>query len=403
MNNKLKTLLEKIITKASETNGSEPFQSYKWMSYPEYQKIIQNLEATNEGKMFDDQLQSLGNDGRVVSVRDLATWLVIRSSEVSAEQAISELYNYCKSKEVEVYAVMLLSGLHIQDDDCDGFEFCNGVKLIKGTSAPNRNFAQQIWNGQMGSDGFSFQRIDGVLIAPYKQEIVHESTIVDEKKAKPPRGINENIPVRELKDAQLCMVLARSIKYGIQTIANGTITPDHLPFIGSISGWSVHNTSKPAPLSPEIIRIQLNQANNILGTFKDLDSDFKEQLTLSIDRLNGFGSGAGWVDKFIDLRVCLESIFLSDDVKTETTRTLSLRAAKFLGNDLNEREHIRKIVADAYAATSTAIHTGKLATKTKRDREKNEATDGAAKYAKQAILKLVEHGPVDKWEAIELS
>ena len=74
---------------------------------------------------------------------------------------------------------------------------------------------------------------------------------------------------------------------------------------------------------------------------------------------------------------------------------MSLRAALFLGDTLDEKKKIMKLVKAAYDVTSTAVHTGKLPSK------KVDLLPQAASIAKQAIIKLINEGAVD-WKNIEL-
>ena len=97
--------------------------------------------------------------------------------------------------------------------------------------------------------------------------------------------------------------------------------------------------------------------------------------------LNGYYSCSSMVDRAIDLRVCLESIFLTDGNKEQLRYSLALRAAQFLSIDASEKVHINKFLKTAYHVASTAVHNGKMpSTNVKSLKE-------AAKYAKDACPK----------------
>lgn len=388
---KIQKILGEIVKKSPK---SQENSANYWLSSSEWTELLGTLESDKRYSVFENHLQYLGNGGSQVSIFYLADWLVRRSLNIGVDDAVSELEDYLNTSEVTVHQTMLLANV-LLDDSCNGFKFCNGVKIIEGSEIPNSRVSKSISTTKFGL-ALPLPRIGAILIRGYQQKIVHVPNTINETKAPIERDIIESIN-NDLFDTKACLVLGRSGDYDIQSIAVGTVAPDSAPFIQSVSGWSLQ-PQRRSNLAPELIKFDVSRANKILKKFKDLDTDFKTQLKLSIERLNGYYSGSSWVDKEIDLRVCLESIFLSDNDQNELRKTLSIRAALFLGTNLEEKKQIQATMKTAYDVTSKSIHTGKVSFNKKKDKE----VPIAAKYAKQAIIKLIEKGPIN-WRKLELS
>jgi len=139
----------------------------------------------------------------------------------------------------------------------------------------------------------------------------------------------------------------------------------------------------------------MNTANEILKRFHKLDEKNRTKVLSQVERLNGYSSGASMVDKSIDLRICIESIFLDDGNKEQLRYTLSLRAALFLSEDIDERKDIVSKMKKAYDVTSTAVHTGRMPSKNV------ELLPEVAGLARKAILKIIEIGDIN-WQEVEL-
>jgi hypothetical protein len=139
----------------------------------------------------------------------------------------------------------------------------------------------------------------------------------------------------------------------------------------------------------------MNNANELIKKLKKLEPDLKQKILSIIERLNGYSSCASMVEKSVDLRICLESIFLDDGNKEQLRYTLSLRAALFLGENLEERKDIMSKMKKAYDVTSTAVHTGKMPSRNV------ELLPEIAGLARKSILKLIEAGGIN-WQELEL-
>ena len=119
-------------------------------------------------------------------------------------------------------------------------------------------------------------------------------------------------------------------------------------------------------------------------------------------------------DRFIDLRIAIESLYLHDFVD-EQSGELSFRSALFgawhLGSDFEERKRIRKTLRDAYSKASRVVHTGELAKpRAKRTHQRAEnqrrkdskLLSEAQDVIRRGLLAVIVDGQPQNWGDIVL-
>ena len=97
------------------------------------------------------------------------------------------------------------------------------------------------------------------------------------------------------------------------------------------------------------------------------------------------------VDKFIDLRIALESLYLQDFLNEQSQEMrfrLALFGAWHLGVDFEERKKIRRKLRDAYDTASGAVHGGDL----KKKLATQELLSDAQDLCRRGILKMLAEG-----------
>lgn len=106
-------------------------------------------------------------------------------------------------------------------------------------------------------------------------------------------------------------------------------------------------------------------------------------------------------DRYIDLRIALESLYLQDfpdDRSQEMRFRLALFAAWHLGDDLSERREIRKRTRQAYNTASGAVHAGQI----EFNEENENLLRDAQALCRRGILKLLERGQPADWSDLIL-
>ena len=103
-------------------------------------------------------------------------------------------------------------------------------------------------------------------------------------------------------------------------------------------------------------------------------------------------------DQFIDLRIALESLYLSWGDNAELSFRLALSGAWHLGNNLEDRRKIYKTLRDAYSQGSAAVHPRDLVV----SQSNRELLSDAQAICRRGILKMLEGGPPQDWRDLLL-
>ncbi len=101
-------------------------------------------------------------------------------------------------------------------------------------------------------------------------------------------------------------------------------------------------------------------------------------------------------DRFIEMRIALESLYLQDfsgEQSQEMRFRLALFAAWHLGANLSERREIRPRIREAYDMASRAVHAGHV----EFNEEHQSLLRDAQDLCRRGILKLLEHGQPEDW------
>ena len=169
----------------------------------------------------------------------------------------------------------------------------------------------------------------------------------------------------------------------------GTDRPKPMPWKGMSSGVgpteiTLHDDAIPDSVDP----------GEVDSTIEALLCANKK-LKIAVDRWRrSMVADAELEDRYIDLRIALEAIYLKDfanERSQEMRFRLALCGAWHLGADFEERCSIRKALRDAYDTASKAVHEGELPNAAR------PALSMAQNLCRRGILKLLREGPPDDW------
>ena len=165
--------------------------------------------------------------------------------------------------------------------------------------------------------------------------------------------------------------------------------------LGPGSGYSVQLDIGYVAPGPPILREQLDLADRLFTRRRDNaipPMDIPIQRWASSKRQTG-----SLADKFIDLRIVLESLFLRES-GPELGYRLAMHGAWYLGATPEERQRHFRTLRDVYSVASTAVHTG-----TVEPNEKNrQLLADAQDLCRSGILKRLKDGKVPVWSALVL-
>ena len=163
-------------------------------------------------------------------------------------------------------------------------------------------------------------------------------------------------------------------------------------------GWSLNTdfTTGVTTLSigdqsiPDLVETQLRSTLRALET---LDSKTR----MAVSRwMKSKDSSENLADRFIDLRIALESLYLKDypnGYRQEMRFRLALFGAWYLSTDFEDRKRILKKLREAYDAASGAVHSGDLDFTVENQKLLSDGQD----LCRRGILKLLREGPPPDW------
>ena len=164
------------------------------------------------------------------------------------------------------------------------------------------------------------------------------------------------------------------------------------------SGWSLNTdfTTGVTTLSlenqsiPDLAETQLRSTLRALGK---LDSKTR----MAVSRwMKSKDSSENLADRFIDLRIALESLYLKNypnKYRQEMGFRLALFGAWYLGTDFGDRKRILERLRKAYGAASGAVHGGDLDFTAENQKLLSDGQD----LCRRGILKLLKEGPPPDW------
>ena len=140
----------------------------------------------------------------------------------------------------------------------------------------------------------------------------------------------------------------------------------------------------------------VNEAVVLYETRQGLSAGGTQKLEVPVTRWIKSKSDQLLTDRFIDLRIALESLYLKDflnEYSQEMRFRLSLFGAWHLGSNVEDRRSIRKKLRDAYDAASGAVHSGVVEDTT----ENRELLADAQELCRRGIMKLLREGQSPDW------
>ena len=138
-------------------------------------------------------------------------------------------------------------------------------------------------------------------------------------------------------------------------------------------------------------------ATSLYWARKNLSRETAARLNVTIDRWIRSYEDMFLVDKFIDLGIALESLYLGG-IRDELRFRLALHAAWHLGTNVAERERLMREFRKVYDLRSSAVHSGSVEdTKTTRD-----VLSQAQAFCRWAIVDIISRKRFPDWNELVL-
>ena len=353
----------------------------EWKSTAEGQALLNSFSAIPEFEYLDNCMVIFGTGGRAADHTSWVGWIIARALRVGSKQALSEFAQFHQSETIPLMHFAMLADIHSDLDE--EIVFHDGSRLGPASSILSRALISEL--SLLEFNGLPTPRVEMALTYDGTQK---KQILKQEEKAD---WANED---QRFEDIALCLSLARPPNYGIQLWASSIFVPEHIPQVNFGFGWQIPYFRKPA-MQPPMISFEGNLARKIYGQFDALEPSLKDQLRVPMRKLNDFGSQSPGVDQLIDLRVALESFFMTNNKGNNVQAKVSSRAARLLSDDQSERDQIKADFVDGYDWMSRAMHSGQIPTTIDW-----KIIDRVALGLRAAIRKNIEMGKAIEWAQI---
>ena len=354
--------------------------------------VSQDLaENIHEGRVQTAAIATVGGYGGGFTLDDLAGRLVEVAIARGPRYAANAFYQGIREDRVAYRLVALLTGVRLEHD----VHVRPGVQMIAlpGSSADLPPLFPD--SSEMTSRNLLEQTL--ILVDLTVQPMFANPASL----ALPDEVFQRRQVCTELPDfnvPQFCEALSLANNGPIACVADWIqIDPDAIfnprwPYTGPEYHYPLAARSRGSvTATPDSVE----EAVSLYQTRKSLSAGPDEALKVPIKRWIKSKADQSLPDRFIDLRIALESLYLRDflnESSQEMRFRLSLFGAWHLGSELGERRSIRKRLREAYDVASGSVHTGVIS----ETEEKRKLLSDAQELCRRGILKLLrEESPPD--------
>lgn len=380
-------------TKAVQVDATFSLEHFTWERFQYWDELITELKRDNQYEKFDNKMQYMPTGASRVRIEDVGNWLLRQSKEIGIKNALEILNNYNTSETMKVYVIMTI----MSNRPYSEYLFSNGVQILNQDKIGkiNKKLSSDLLLDSISST-VPLPHIASIFAYSVKKKIKHENDVIDYEK-----DLDYSFALEKINNVKECLVLSRGLK-GLHTMAHKYLVPDDIPLVSTGRGdaWGFETFYLPTYKEPFIEQSELDEANRLLDLYEALESKFKQSIKVSIERLNGYCSSSNYVERAVNIRTCMESVFLGDNELTELSRTLALRVSRLMKHTINERKDMYKLVKSAYGITSKAVHRGNIPDKELRN---INILDEIAELCRRVIVSKIEMGYDFDWQDIELS
>ena len=367
------------------------------------------IRANLREYIHDDQIQSAvfainggATDGFGID-RLLEHWLDIAIARGSGYAAQTFLAGV-NAPTVRYQNMTLLRGLRTDRE----IAVSNGIRLIPlpNTSTDLPHYMSEL-SGPMGPRPEDFL-LDTILVVDASvspvfinptQTVGDGNEISDRSKVfqyEDASGENPGFDTEQFCEA-LSLIAGRPVQYAMWW---SHLDDDHICKVRtSYGGFGYNQTAlnhhSPDSGSGDVAEI-VEEAMSLYLTRRGLAVKTAARLAVPIDRWIRSHTDTLIVDKFIDLGIALESLYLNDGNTSELRFRLALHAAWHLGSCGSERSRMLHEFRTMYDLRSRAVHTGAIDdTQSTRD-----SIARAQEHCRQAIIKFTGDGVFRDWDRL---
>lgn len=344
---------------------------------------------------FEDGSINVGWGEEWTNGEALVGWLIERGMRIGAWMAVEELRRYFDLPATRGRLIVAVANITVEKP----LDLSHGIVMVPARMIPS---VKERLSGRSGPTAHSalVRRFWGVP-KTWKR---------DTRKTKRGSAIDFEDAVHALTVlgpyapaiVGIWSELDASIPFSSETRTTG-LYPIHEPSIESYQPASIPDHRR-------------EEARRVVSLLLDRSEGDREPFRTPLDRLSLSGRRGRTIDRYLDVGIALESLLAYEDpLTTEIRYRLRVRAARFLGGTLPERQQTAKRVDELYKRRSTVGHGKKMRAEPKGEKEaERRLRDGLKEIERRRqelrqdrelvarlILRALEKGIPD-WQAFDL-
>ncbi len=357
--------------------------------------------------IHDDRIQSatvatVGGALDGFEVRHLLSHLMDIAIRRGTRYAATNFYKWVAETSVQYQRMTLLSGIHIERP----VEISKGIQLVPlpldGKELPG-------YLPLLGPSGPQYTEflgktllIEETIVSPVfvNPDVMtadsHEDLSVPQIFTR--TNVCDEYP--EFTAARFCEALSLVANHAVEYVAWWSYIGEDEFFTGPFyrSGGGYNRTALQNRDTASVTSEQVQEAVVLYRALNNLGSADAKKLEVPIVRWIKSKTDPNHVDKFIDLGIALESLYLGDIGNASELRfRLALRAAWHLGNNAEERETLLRDFKGIYDSRSQAVHAGAI-----KRRDAQELARRAQELCRDSIVKIISDGKFPNWDKLVL-
>lgn len=364
------------------------------------QEIIGFLAGELKEKLNEDRVQIatieiLGGLDPGIYLADLLEQLLRVALVLGPSHAATAFFSGVEGHPFLYHRIALLNGVRVEKE----IEVSKGIRLVPlPLSSAELPSIFPYMDYMRPSDllGRTVLIIDFLVSPTFLNPVITTNTVEDSFKHTP---LNVDYPDFDVEE--YCEALSMSSNGAVQYIALWThLAHDH---VANLQGRATAHRYFPSSHQwTEGVVVTEDRARHALEVYdsrKRLGDDVAKKLKVPIDRWIKSKANQSFIDSWIDIGIALEALFLSDNPgRSELSYRLRLRAAWFLGENVERRVAIEKDLRNIYGLRSSAVHSGNIESNSDTRELKNKAQD----YCVDSLLKVIDEGQFPVWNQLVL-
>lgn len=354
-------------------------------------------QALNHGGLFEGKdwvwVQVPDGYGYQLFTGAVSYWLIARAFHTSVDSALAELQRFVEQQPRRFWRVIGLAGVDVEGR----VEIAPGIHLCHPNSAPaSPHLEQWTQNPPRKNQGHTagFMCVTAVLMMEETAPVRISANMPTSEELAKSASTGERVKLHQI--AQCLPLFGPN---AATPFANWTQMeePSTLPAFDwlprGVSSMGEMRTTVHFPFVDDPQRVNIIAAHNAQAS-KDPDS-----LSLALSRFSQAMRRKKIEDAAIELRIALEVLLVRDKGDDEPkAHLIRQRGALALATTPDERKVISKELGEAYAASSSVVHTGGF----KRANQSEHVRTGLRRCA-ELLKRFIRKAPPKDWNDIVFS